>query len=392
MQVDIRIRAGRLFGARIFPVVALMLLLAVPASAQRRWVPTDVGTLGGSSVATAVNNAGQVVGYSQLTTSVSTHAFLWTADRGMMDLGALGGNNSRATDINDAGQVVGWSEIGDGRQHAFFWTPDDGMVDLGPGEATDINAAGLVVGSTGGFGRPFLWTKATGMVDPQMDHPYCHVLPCVIVPSGVNDLGHVVGTYTVFYIEGRSPRAFLWTADGALVEAGLVDGGTRYIGRGLDINNFEQAVGNKDTTAFLWTIASEPILLGEFYAQAINDAGHVVGGDSRRERAVFWTAERGMVDLPALDGGLNSSADDINESGWIVGSNIVRDANGSVRDHAILWRPREDLDFDADANTDNSVFRPADGTWYILKSSTTFTAAGAYQWGNGEDIPLPRHP
>ena len=49
-------------------------------------------------------------------------AFVWTANDGMVGLGSLGGNESVATDINDKGQIVGWSESG-GRypQVAFVW-------------------------------------------------------------------------------------------------------------------------------------------------------------------------------------------------------------------------------------------------------------------------------
>ncbi len=46
-------------------------------------------------------------------------------------------------------------------------------------------------------------------------------------------------------------------------------------------------------------------------------------------------------------------------------------------------------DFDGDGRTDVAVFRPSTGTWYILKSSTSFTGWSAYSWGIGTDIPVP---
>jgi hypothetical protein len=49
-------------------------------------------------------------------------------------------------------------------------------------------------------------------------------------------------------------------------------------------------------------------------------------------------------------------------------------------------------DYGGDGVTDITVFRPSNGTWYVLRSKTNFTAAVGYQWGNGADVPLPRHP
>lgn len=87
-------------------------------------------TLGGNSTATAINAAGQVVGWSNLPGDEVTHAFSWTLAGGIVDLGTLGGEHSMANAINDAGQIVGWSTDEDGNQHAFLWTARDGMLDL----------------------------------------------------------------------------------------------------------------------------------------------------------------------------------------------------------------------------------------------------------------------
>ena len=77
-----------------------------------------------------MNNAGEVVGFSGALHG--THAFIWTAGGGMVDLGTLGGSFSWAFGINNRGQVVGNSQLpGDTLSHAFLWTPDTGMVDLG---------------------------------------------------------------------------------------------------------------------------------------------------------------------------------------------------------------------------------------------------------------------
>src|SRR5207302_1848288 len=90
-------------------------------------VMSDLGTLGGSgdnySRANAINDAGQVVGFSQPGRFTIVHAFLYQAGR-MVDLGTLpgyGGGAARA--INANGLIVGQSDINGGGSRAFLWTP-----------------------------------------------------------------------------------------------------------------------------------------------------------------------------------------------------------------------------------------------------------------------------
>src|SRR2546423_1715894 len=98
---------------------------------------TDLGTFGGTtSVAEHINETGNVVGYATLpsnTASQSYHAFMFNVEGGMQDLGTLGGGTRRiAHDINNAGQVVGGSEITPGNEHAFIYDATRGM--LGPND------------------------------------------------------------------------------------------------------------------------------------------------------------------------------------------------------------------------------------------------------------------
>jgi probable HAF family extracellular repeat protein len=89
---------------------------------------TDLGTFGGGiSEAYAINDAGQVVGWSDRPDAY-WHAFV-TVNGVMTDLGTLGGDRSHAYGINNAGQVVGWSDTPDGDWHAFI-TVNGVMTDL----------------------------------------------------------------------------------------------------------------------------------------------------------------------------------------------------------------------------------------------------------------------
>jgi len=92
---------------------------------------TDLGSFGGTvdtslfgvgNVAFAINNRAQVAGISALPGSTNGHAFLWTRETGMRDLGTLSGDvMSAGLGMNNGGEVVGPSLDASGNPSAFLW-------------------------------------------------------------------------------------------------------------------------------------------------------------------------------------------------------------------------------------------------------------------------------
>ena len=134
--------------------------------------PTDPGSLGGNSVANAINESAQIAG-SSVVTGTTRHAFLYS-DGVMADLGTLGGASSEALAINERGEVVGSSQTSSGATRAFVWR-DGVMTDLntflpsGSGwvlrSATAISDGGQIVGTGthNGITRGFILTPQTDL-------------------------------------------------------------------------------------------------------------------------------------------------------------------------------------------------------------------------------------
>lgn len=87
------------------------------------------------SEADAINDSGVVAGYA-FSLSGAQRAFRWTSSTGMRGLDALpGGLNNTSTAINNAGQIAGFSSSGghQGNWHACWWPNPNGVIatDLG---------------------------------------------------------------------------------------------------------------------------------------------------------------------------------------------------------------------------------------------------------------------
>lgn len=185
---------------------------------------TTLGSLGsGDSTGQGINNLGQVVGSSTLTTG-ETHAFR-TAPNSLInpatdDLGTLGGSFSAASDLNNLGQAIGSSTTTNGETHAFRTAANSAIDpltdDLGTlggdfSTANAINDNGQVVGSselTNGDIRAFLFDEDTmfdlnNLVVGDLDFTFTEAV-------GINERGQIA-VNGFFNSNAQTSRAFLLT-------------------------------------------------------------------------------------------------------------------------------------------------------------------------------------
>ena len=298
----------------------------------------DLGTLGGdTSVATAINDRGQVVGYST-TDDGQTRAFLYANGR-MRNIGSPKGD-SRATDISDRGHIGGYYINNSGSARGFVYRRNEFEVMELLKNSGQRESFVHAVGNNGqaygqADGRPVIWTRA----DPRAKSKR----PGAIF--SVNRTRDPVGVLQDRPISLRPPR--------------MLDDDT---GRALDINENREVVGwqsvGGDRQAVLWKLSASgqqvlrrtvigglaegPGNDAEFSsATAVNNDGIVVGSsltDDLQTRHAFLYEDGEIHDLNDLledgDDWLLVSANDINDDGQIVGTGVI---NGA--EHAFLLEP-----------------------------------------------------
>jgi probable HAF family extracellular repeat protein len=252
----------------------------------------DLGTLKGGyeSVANAVNNRGEVVGYannavpdleSLVGLGSQTRAVAWWNGE-IHDLGTLGGTDAVALYVNDLGQIVGQSytsssvppptlECGDSplTLHAFIWEN---------GQMTDLRTLG------GSCASAF----------------------------ALNNRGQVVGGATI--AGDTESHAFLWER-GVMKDLGALGGTHGYAG---------------------W----------------LNDSGRVVGAATNsgdQALLAFSWKDGAITNLGTLNGDACSAADAINSKDQVVGGSGFYDASffpacTDAVEHAVLWEDGKILD------------------------------------------------
>ncbi len=313
-----------MYNKRRFALYGLLILLAAPLASGQLYTITDLGALS----PTAINTWGEIAG------NLNGHAHIWTPLHGLRNLGTLpGGASSSAAAINDSGVVAGMAD-GQGTVvsvdglvtqpcsdliQAFVWSREKGMRGLGAlgvggddyssswctisSYANGINLFRQVVGNNdwiyNTYQNGFFWTKATGMTlasfPTENDLPYYNDRA-----DAINDAGQYVGAIGCC-ITLNWGHAALWT------KSGVTDLGT---------------LGGADTNYLFCSEASD-----------INDVGQIVGWSSFSPDIegtyacldlipthAFLLPQGGTIqDLGTLPGDTSSQAYKINLFGQVIG-------------------------------------------------------------------------
>lgn len=196
-------------------IVAISALVLISGTALAQEVVALVPLGPGDSMARDINDNNEIVGQSTLA-GIGAVATRWDASGTPTGLGMLpGGVLSWGEAINNNGEMVGYSEDSTGLRKGVVWDGRGGMVDvhsaigsLGSSIPWDINDNGLIVGQASinpGFSKGFIWDQ---------------VNPAVVVGSqgymgganyGTNNSGELVGSAFFF---GDPDDATDWVPDG----------------------------------------------------------------------------------------------------------------------------------------------------------------------------------
>ncbi len=320
--------------------------------------------LGVNTYATAINNAGQVVGYTKITGM--GQPFLW-ANGTVTWLGLFGGFSGQAYGINDTGQIVGEIEGLPGGDDATLWA-DGTITNLGgilggSSSASGINSSSQVVGTSyvgsnscyNPAENAFIWI---GGVISSLD-PSTSVNS---IATAINDAGDAVGYVQSSLVSACASQAALFAGGTTTILPQLPGGDSSTVTVANAINSAGQIVGYMFTpdaadapnTAVLWYNGTVTALLGMGQALGINNTGQIVGlitSVHQAPHAAIWTTVgANALDLnqlidpatplvwPYPNGGtlVLISATAINDSGWIA---AVGSVDGGATVQSYLLQP-----------------------------------------------------
>jgi probable HAF family extracellular repeat protein len=318
--------------ARFLAIALVALATVAQAASSKPWTVVDIGALGSrGSIPLAINNRGEVVGYSSGripgTPWEAYHPFVWSNGT-MTDLGLDMGNPpgslyAQASAINDKGVIVGTGTT------VQVWTDGVRTPLSFQGSPSDINKHGAIAGTYySGFNQhPFIY--ADGVLKDLGTLGGTHA-----TAAAMNDKGVVVGDSQ---LPGNAVTHAFAYEKGVMTDLGSMGG--EYSGA-VDINSHGVIVGTSTlaaggTRAFIYDRGGMRPLFGpnvavpagQQYVQAINDRGDVIGNI---DNSAFVYEDGKLTILNTLPevqaaGWATLFVMDINDRGWITGWGWRRD-------------------------------------------------------------------
>lgn len=358
---------------------ALCTLFAAGAATAKTYRVTDLGLPAGSDEDFAVAYAGGINARGDVVANVfrprpaggGWQGFLWRD--GVARPVGDGAGRTLAIGLNDAGQVVGHTEVeaadGSPRDVPFLFTPDDAaggtltrLPTLNPADARNasgiaqgINAAGTIVGAANAEDASGVYA---GLVPARFSAAGAVRLPALVEGNGytpsagavaINDAGTIAGFAQAFAQDGLSLAYHAVRIEGDTVQdLGSLDAEGRGYSFAAGINAAGQIAG---------------------YAQSFGADGSDTG-----TRAVIWDGGRILelgtlgrqtaVDpktFTAFASGYSSAAG-LNMSGQAVGKSLAFDADGEpVGEHGFLYEDGKIADL-------NTLLEPG-GDWVVEAAS-----------------------
>lgn len=321
-------------------IAALCLAAALAQAAQSRWtiveLPPSFNPAFGPVAAIALNDAGQVTGWSYSGQNVPVHhAFIW--DNGVMtDTGVVpGSTESTAWGINSKGTLAGT----DNRGHAAIYQGGAWTLLGIDGIANDINDHDTIVGgyTIPGVGMHGYMIRNGAFVDMgTLGGSFSTAL-------SVNNK-HVAVGYS-YLANSVTTHGFIYE-DGVMKDMGTLGGASSYA---YAVNDHGVAVGSSlDAQGRMCAITYDGVMqkipgLGAYsYARDVNDHGDVIGYSDGHQFLYSGGTVTLLDQLPEVvaAGWHIGNTTAINNRGWILASAYRIDAQGVYHGASLVLMPK----------------------------------------------------